>query len=52
MSKTVDLNIPRTAAERIAKIQGLRPEYIGSMRAHVDEGAPAVSGNDRLGDAS
>lgn len=38
MSKTVNLNIPRSADERIARTGGLRPDYIAMMRAHVDEG--------------
>ncbi|MGM4997796.1 hypothetical protein AB8A05_03960 [Tardiphaga sp. 538_B7_N1_4] len=38
MSKTVNIDIPRTAAERLAKEQGLGSDYVSRMRAHVDEG--------------
>lgn len=38
MPKTIDLSIPRTAEERIAAEEGLRPEYLALMRVHVDEG--------------
>lgn len=36
--KTIELNIPATAEDRIKAQEGLRPEYLGMMRAHVDEG--------------
>lgn len=43
MSKTVSLNIPRTATERIEKSGALqsdymKKDYINRMRTHVDEG--------------
>ncbi len=36
--KTINLNIPKSAAERAAKDGGLGPEYVARMRSHVDEG--------------